>query len=468
MALARVFYVHLRHARSTPTRGTALLFMGVLWLGCSGGADTLASVTRAPDAAVDGASSSTTSDAGVSTPRPAADAGDSHVGFDTAHALAVDESMLQLVYSAGEATYFSFEARAGSFYVISTGNDPFSPDNTLRLYDAQLQLIATNDSGPLWPGDLVDARLMFRAAYDGRHYVRVQDESYAADTVGERFPSPLSYFLMVRTVEDGVRGFLRQGTDDAARPIELQTDGTGKYAYVTLFGVLAKDQTASFELSAKPNRALIGQLHPAGVHGNGSTAGALRVQVRDQADGHTLASIEQHEGFSAFHPPLGDGTYRVLIEQPEDPGHNGFYAVDLVLLDDNPREQAETANGQLAGAEPLLMTGTTRRRGRVLSRLPEADVDYYRFELTASAQMFAICEAESGGSGVRGLTATLIDAAERPLRAQQEPSETNLLLDVVRVDKAGTYFLKLQAEAPAKRGVDTIEPWVRCAVTAAP
>jgi hypothetical protein len=295
--------------------------------------------------------------------------------------------------------------------------------------------------------------------------VRVQDESYTSEDAGMRFSSPLSYHFMVRGLHGGLRGFAQQDPGAAVTPVQLIEDDNGKHAYVTVFGLLERGQRASFELSSKPNQALIGQLLAAGASGNGSTATALHVTTSAQTDGHVLASTHQHDGFSPFHPPLNSGSYRVTVEQPQDAGDNGFYALDLVLLDDNPVERAETQNGTLSGAEPIDLTGSQRRRGRVLSRLPKGDVDYYRFELAASEQMFAVCEAESGGSGVRGLRASFLDGSEQPLRAQTEPSPMNLLLDVVRVDKPGTYFLKLQADAPAVENTAEIEPWVRCAVT---
>jgi hypothetical protein len=112
-----------------------------------------------------------------------------------------------------------------------------------------------------------------------------------------------------------------------------------------------------------------------------------------------------------------------------------------------------------------MFTGAARRRGKLLSHLPAGDVDYYAFDVAMSDSIMATCEGESGGSGVRGLTAELFDPAGASLQAGVEPSTINLSLQALRVEQAGRYTLKLgSSHDAATAGAKGIEPWVRCAV----
>jgi hypothetical protein len=99
----------------------------------------------------------------------------------------------------------------------------------------------------------------------------------------------------------------------------------------------------------------------------------------------------------------------------------------------------------------------------VLVTLPENDVDYFKVEAAAMESILAVCEGESGGSGVRGLTAELRDDADQAIASGTETSSANLQIERTRVTRAGTYYLRLSSTTPAA-GVDTITPWTRCAL----
>ncbi|HEX6246042.1 MAG TPA: PPC domain-containing protein, partial [Polyangiales bacterium] len=133
----------------------------------------------------------------------------------------------------------------------------------------------------------------------------------------------------------------------------------------------------------------------------------------------------------------------------------------LIQLPENPAESAESMNGALGGAEAVTLGGSRGRRGLVLSRLPAGDVDYYRFDLAAKDLVRVSCEAESAGSGVRGLSAEVRDANDQKLAGGAETALANLLTEPVEVPSAGTYYLRLSSATTEPLAID---PWVRCAV----
>jgi hypothetical protein len=173
-----------------------------------------------------------------------------------------------------------------------------------------------------------------------------------------------------------------------------------------------------------------------------------------------LADIDRERGQENIHPPIHEGRYTLHADAAgANLGDNPYYAVDLLQLPDNPAEQDETGNSVLAGAEAIMLKGTTSRRGLMLSHLPPGDVDYYRFELTAGEYVRAGCEAESAGSGVRALSAELRNAADEKVASASETPLENLALDPVQVTTTGTYYLRLSSSMPS---LPAVEPWARC------
>jgi hypothetical protein len=190
------------------------------------------------------------------------------------------------------------------------------------------------------------------------------------------------------------------------------------------------------------------------------------VRVTDDAD-HALGQIDGRKKQEFVHPPLGAGTYHLTADLVGDAGDNGFFAMDVVMIEDNPREQAEADNDDIDGAENVeLAPEMFRHRGLLLSSLDAKDVDYFAFEQPSAGFVTAACEAESGGSGVQGLHAELRDADDAVLAQADETAETNLLIDSVQVTQPGTYYLRLSSAT--KAGAADVEPWVRCVIIGRP
>jgi hypothetical protein len=438
---------------------------------CAGGCDA-DDASHADDAAQDAtdADDARLADAGepdaAALPIPTTTG--SNVSFDSAWPIAVDaRGVLQDVRSVGQVDYFVFEAKAGTFYELATGRRTFGPDTVMMLFDREQRLLAENDDGPRFPGDPIDARLVVRAAHSGKYYVRIEDP-YTPEDVFSNPSYPLLYYrFWVRALNARAAGAVH------ARPgrqteIGLVRDEASGYDCATLIGEFAEGETDLFALAGKADHALIGHVHSAGEHGGGSTARGGVVVVSD-AQHHPLAKVDRASGVESIHPPLGEGAYEVSVAASGDPGANGFYALDLVLLPDNPRERDDLHNGAPEGAEALDMPGAPQRRGLLLSTLPADDVDYYQFDAQAGDAIQVACEAESGGSGVRGLHVEVQDAAGETLLAGLEWPNENLLLEGLEITSARKLFLRLSSDgAAAEGGESLIEPWTRCVVIAGP
>jgi hypothetical protein len=393
-----------------------------------------------------------------------------NVSFETA--LPVDtrgHGVLQDVRSFSQIDFFSFEAEAGAYYELATGRRSFGPDNVLTLLDPDLNPVAENDDGPRFPGDAIDARLVVRAARSGTYYVRIEDP-YTPPQIFSDPSYPLLYYrFWVRALKDHAAGTAHaRSASSKPTAVEFFHDDASGYECATLFGELADGEDQVFALSGRAEHALIGQVHKAGMKGDGSSATVAAVTVSD-AEHHAIAQIDRDLRQQGIHPPVGDGQFEVRVAGRGDPGPNGFYALDLVLLPDNPRESDDALNGTPEGAETIDMPGAPSRRGLLLSTLPGDDVDYYQFDVFPNETITLVCEGASGGSGVRGLRAELRDESGATLQSGTETPDANLQLDPLEITQQTKLFLRLSRDVPAAGGGESeIEPWTRCVVIAGP
>lgn len=385
-----------------------------------------------------------------------------NLSFWTAKRVQADSAIpLQDVRSAGQVDYYLLGGDKGEFYEISTDRSPFSPDVVVTLYDAARVPIAQNDEGRVWPGDGIDARMIVRLPHTGDYFITVEDPYTPPEFFQSAFPL-LYYHLRVRKLTDGVEGVaIAHGS--APVTVTFAHDQRTGYAYATLLGEFG-EATGTFDVTGVATQALIGHVLAAGVDANGSTAAGGVLRVLD-AEQHLLAQIDRGSGQAAIDPPIDEASYRLKVLAGGPLGDNPFYAVDLIMLDDNPAEQDEAGNGVLTHAEAIQMQGTISRRGLLLVHLSENDVDYFKLDATENETITVLCEAESGGSGVHGLLAEVRDADDQVLGTASETAITNLQIERVLVPSTGTYYLRLASETP-KLDTGSVSPWARCAVIA--
>jgi hypothetical protein len=367
--------------------------------------------------------------------------------------------------------YFHFRGVGGVFYELRTGRRDYMPDTTLTLYDAQGRQLAFNDEGYLWIFDEIDARIVIRLPHDGDYYVRVDDietppEFFEAYEAG--FGPGLYYRLVVRTLDAAHEGVAFEwgnhaGMDIPTEATLVRMPGQG-HRQVTLLGEFEEVlDTDVFEFDGLGDSVLLGRVHRSGVEGCGSTALDRLVWVADGARA-TLAEISPAAGQYKLSPPVGADRYSLwLASEGETTGDNDFYAVDLVMVPDNPVEHDDASNGSAAHAEALTVdAGDYRSRGYVLARLPDGDVDYFRFDAVPGDRMEVICQASSEGSGLVELRAELRGPDDTLLAHGVETSTEALEIGETPVTSAGPHYLKLSS--PLRRwGLEG--DWARCVVT---
>jgi hypothetical protein len=396
-----------------------------------------------------------------------ADALPTNVSFETAREVELGSlEVWQTLHSDEQVDYYTFEAGAGGFYALSTNRGTFSPDNVMTLYDPERQPIAENDDGSMWPGDAIDARLVVRLPTAGKYFVRVEDRTTPADFFAGQLGPSLYYQLTIRAVDGSTPGFaLESANETQPATANLVDDERSGNAYVTLLGDLSPADRDVFAFMGMADRALIGELLAPGPAGDGSTALLGRVRIVN-ADQHVLGGIDRAIGQHSIHPPVGQGAYQLTVSADGQPGSNGFYAINMTLLPDNPRERYNDSNDKLAMAEPLVLKGSFNRRGLVLARLAPGDVDYFSFDVLEGEQLLIGCESESGGSGVHALRAELRDERDKAFASAIEEPDQNLIIEQVAATAAGTRYLRLSSETVSQ--ADMTEPWARCVVNAHP
>ncbi|MET0342985.1 MAG: PPC domain-containing protein [Polyangiales bacterium] len=379
-----------------------------------------------------------------------------YVSFETALRVEPDgQPVLTDELHAAQVDYYVFHAIAGAYYEISTENDIYSPDNVLTLFDAERKEVASNDSGSRYPDDVFDARLVVRIPVTGDYYVRIEDHKTPPEFFRSRFPL-LFYHLNVRTIAPDTAGYVR--VEDGRVPARFESDTRDGYRFVTLIGEF-HGEVERIALDGARDQALIARFHPGGVAGDGSTVDHPRVRV-SAPDGHVLAAIESSASREYIRPPVSEGSHQIELTTQGPLGANAFYAIDLVLLDDNPAERNESENHALGGAEVLRFTRGNAGRALLLARVPPGDVDYFEVPADGGRSVVVSCEGESTGSGVRGLSADLVDASGHLLASGAEGDDGILLR--VSLESRLPHYLRLHSdhtEAP-----ESIEAWVRCAV----
>jgi hypothetical protein len=352
--------------------------------------------------------------------------------------------------SADQVDHFVFHGLAGHYYEIATDNDVYSPDNVLVLYDAQRTVLAKNDEGWIWPGDQFDTRLVVRLPADADYFVTVEDPYTPAEFFGQSF-ALLYYHLTIREVTPSTPGFGAPGA-----PLAFEAASGPNYRYLTVIGE-AKPGHNTLVFEGVPDYALIAQVQPGGPNGSGSTLNSGLVNVTD-VQGRRLAEIDRSKDQAFFRPPLAGGIVTVSLDVSGALGDNPFYAIDLVLLKDNPAEQNEAANGTMQGAEQVQWSHQTAGRALLLSRLPHGDTDYYAVSGKGGQLLGFGCEGETTGSGVRGLHADLVDTQQHVLASMLDESGD---LASYALTQDGPVYLRLSSDTPPATA-DSVDAWTRC------
>jgi hypothetical protein len=407
-----------------------------------------ASDGAAPDAGTD--------DAGQGRPLP------TNVSFETALRLEPDgPPVLQDQRVAGQMDFYVFEAEAGGIYEISTDRHRFSPDLVVSVYDPERTLLAENDTGSVFGGDAIDARVVVRADTSGDYYVKATDPDLTSTFFSDS-PLPLLYYHpRVRLITSDTPGYAiaKPGEQTELKPVA--DDATG-YRYVTLLGAAGEDD-AVFLLKGQREDVCAAEFRDDLTLLPNQSMAWQSAQLEDDA-AHVLGRIERTLDQKSLHPPVSTRSYRLRVRaEAAVEGGAALYAVDLVLIPDNRPELDDVKNNRPEGAETVPFSGFGSRRGLVRSLLPPGDVDYYRIDLVPMERTMARCEGQSGGSGVRGFKAEIVDALGTVLQSAVEPQEYGLVVQPTEpATTAGVYYLRLAAGEGSSDFAAA--DWVRCDV----
>jgi hypothetical protein len=142
---------------------------------------------------------------------------------------------------------------------------------------------------------------------------------------------------------------------------------------------------------------------------------------------------------------------------------NPFYVVKVLAFQStDPEEKNESNNDNRTGAESLSI-GTNG--GSFVSRLyTMTDVDHWSFYAGQSKQVAVACFAQTEGSGVRGLTISLLDmnGNTMPGGPATETASASAFVPAVTIPESGTYYVKLTKTG---QDPDVSSTHVRCQVT---
>jgi hypothetical protein len=159
-------------------------------------------------------------------------------------------------------------------------------------------------------------------------------------------------------------------------------------------------------------------LLPTGTSGNGSTATAGKVYLTDAADPAQMHIAElsgaDYQDYAQLWPPADlTKQYLFSIEHPASAaGANDFYVVLVGSGVSNFVETNEVGNDMLSGAEtPPKATQTGTHYYIDGDIVTDTDVDWWKVPVGTNTKVDVSCASQRGGSGLRGFTMTVVDAA---------------------------------------------------------
>jgi hypothetical protein len=462
------------------------VLVGALW-GCSGnvaqstqgtgghGGATTATTTSTA------ATSSSTSSGTTSTASSGAGGADVANGsFATAQTINMNVALTEDLLASGNAQYFTFTGKKGEALDIEANAEdfdtqnpaPYDPsyiDTVISLYDATQHKIAENDQ--VVPPYSDDADLFTVLPADGTYYIRVTDcYGWTAES-GKVCALPktkthTTYTLEVDEKDGSQVNVAEEPIPQPASPtpIKYYKPSTSQYydrsdVFGTFENATAVD-VFSFTVPAGvlvPQGRLTAYFYAiaAGSSEDGSTEPTGTLTVKDATGATVLAQINGASGGRIDLPAQAGTPYLLYVGRNDGlVGSNDFYVVFHEGGGSNPLETNDVADDTMAGAQ-LLTANPADAQGYVgayisgdLTPAP-TDVDYYEAaippNLPATARVTASCGSQLYGSGLRGLTLTLLDSKGNTLGASTETAGSFSSVSPVPVPAGASVYIRLQA-----------------------
>ncbi len=310
--------------------------------------------------------------------------------------------------------------------------DPTYPDLVLSVYDDQEILIARNDDR--YPRTSQDPELFTLLPAAGTYYIKV--EEYCALFAGQCDPFyfdsviNLDYSFVIASLDPVADNVVAEGpepndTAATATAMEYASSSPGTYFASVGIGSFAGASDvdgysfqvpADVALSPDQRSVVTFTVPPGGVDESGASTNPGVVEIVDPASSNVIARYDfTNEGVGVgradFFAPIPAGQQRLFRVQRGGAvtGSAPFQFVIHTVGGGNPVETADLANDLFATAEVLpIYPGTSSYF--IEGDLVGTDQDHFRIAVAGSSFNYT-CVAERAGSGVRGLTVTVMQGS---------------------------------------------------------
>jgi len=372
----------------------------------------------------------------------------------------------------GDHDFYSFEGAAGEWMIIDTDANPDDDttkvDTVIRLFDSEMNMLAENDDSV--PRVNTDSEIITRLPNAGTYYIEVLEFSdwRADDGVEPEGDPSYSYNLTVTRINpmaETVTVDAEAGDDDASAQAFPVTAGT-----INLLLGTFEDGTDTdvFSIAVPAGMALnnlSAEIMPSGPTGYGSTSDAGNIELANAEGTAVIARINQSMGQSDLGPTVAESTtYLVRVTHSGGRiGTNDFYVLKVTIGAENTPEAFETENDMLAGAEALdsmVRPDGTRSAFLLANLISDEDVDHFSLAPMAGEQLTAVCGSASSGSGVRGLTLSIHNAAGTMLTsASESATESALVRDFAVPAGSSSLIVRL---SKTSQDAEVTSDFVRC------
>ena len=397
--------------------------------------------------------------------------------------------------NVGEYDVFSFDGAAGQVVRVSLTTpggsfDTNAIDSIVSIHTADDGLTVAIGDDTIF-GDAFDSTVVTVLPKTGRYYVLVRDcWTYSGERPDKEFGCYLPVAKTTKSYTLGVANVTAatvvdsEAGDTAAAAVQIPFTGSGgnhpavlargtfrDAADVDVFRVtvptdLPTASTAGHTFRAQLDiRAFAGGL--SGPYGSGSTTQLGELHLTTAAAPDTvIARVTAADKDQVIHVPVAPGADYLLWVTPAagatPTGDRDFYLLAVAPDRSLPIEGA-THNDDLASAEfpKEVFSDDVDTYWQVAGNIAPTpgDVDYFAFAVTAPKRKISVvCWAASLGSGVEGLTATLLKEDGTPIAggAASDSQDSPALIGGILLPTTATQFvLKVSATAQSSTATAT-------------
>ncbi len=393
----------------------------------------------------------------------------------------VDDNDAELNPPDSDVDFYTFNGLEGlvSIQAISKPEgDPYAdtdPDIVISLYDAQQNLLATNDDP--YPRTSQDSSLLTILPADGLYYLKVEEFCATADC-----PNEADYYAALEDLTYGIEIYMEAagvlanpipevepndmaGQATPADPVESMTPG--QY-YLTLgYGEFSSMTDVEYYSFTVPNNIMVDAgtelesfftFQPPGkTIGSGSSRFTGTVRIEDTVG--NIIGLQDWSGevdavdYPDLSVPLVAGQdYLVRVTggpNDADGPLAPFFIYSNGFSQSNPLETQEATNNLEATAEVLSHPTGNTQSYFISGHLGAADVDHFSVAVEGHTQFAVVCVGQRIGSGVRGLEATVLAGSDgSTLDSGTETGDSELFIgEMTPVDPGTETELIVRIEA---------------------